>query len=246
MIISLKAFQPLPIQVAGQWLHLEKALQSVTIDTENGDRVTLRENAVVKSQTTFGRIMVNSEIDQVIALEFGFGDFVPPQNIQGQTVLVSELPAVKIAPEQSVAVSALPAIELAPEQVVKVSHMPAVELAPQQQVIVAQLPVVQLDSNSRITVDIGSAIRISAAQVLRVAEEASDTLSVQQITAFPHTQAANELRRLITIKAHSANTQDVLINGAYPLSPGEKLELRTRAAIELTGSASNSVAILEI
>ncbi|EPF7601710.1 hypothetical protein ACSVJ5_002905 [Vibrio vulnificus] len=243
MNISLKAYQPLPVLISGQWVHLETAQQAVALESENGDRVTLRKNAVVKSQSVIGRVLIHSDIDQEITLEFGYGDYTPPQNIQGQTVLVSELPAVKIAPEQSVAVSSLPAVKIAPEQTVKVSELPAVEIAANQSVAVSQIPPVELAPEQSVKVSWLPVMKIAANQSVKVTE--SDQLVTLE-SVMPLSIPANSERKRLYIKAKTTNTQDVLINGVYPLNPGEKIELATRAAVELTGAASESVVVLEI
>ncbi|EEW09518.1 hypothetical protein [Vibrio mimicus] len=226
MKISLQAYQPLPVLISGQWVHLEAAQQAVVLESSNGDRVTMRHNAVIKSEQTIGRVLVHSEIDQEISLEFGYGDFTPPQVIEGQTIVVSQLPAVEFAPNQSVGVSQLPAIKFAPDQNVAVSQLPAIELAANQSLAVTQLPAVELKPD----------------QVLKL--EVSEQLTARE-SVMPFSVAANTQRSSITLKAKATNTADILINGAYPLSAGEKLELKTRAAIELTGATTDSVAILE-
>ncbi|WP_337921394.1 hypothetical protein [Vibrio cholerae] len=210
MKISLQAYQPLPVLISGQWVHLEAAEQAVVLESSNGDRVTMRKNAVIKSEQIIGRVLVHSEVDQEISLEFGYGDFTPPQVIDGQTVVVSQLPAVKFAPDQNVAVSQLPAIELAENQSLAVTQLPAVELKPDQ--------------------------------VIKI--EVSEQLTARE-SLMPFSIAANAERCGITLKAKAANTADILINGVYPLSAGETLQMKTRAAIELTGAITDSVAILE-
>lgn len=77
MKISLQAYQPLPVLISGQWVHLEAAEQAVVLESSNGDRVTMRKNAVIKSEQIIGRVLVHSEIDQEISLEFGYGDYTP-------------------------------------------------------------------------------------------------------------------------------------------------------------------------
>ncbi|RBM25089.1 hypothetical protein [Vibrio tarriae] len=226
MKISLQAYQPLAVLISGQWVHLEAAEQAVVLESSNGDRVTMRKNAVIKSEQTIGRVLVHSEVDQEICLEFGYGDYTPPQVIDGQTVVVSQLPAVELAPEQSVAVTKLPAVNLAPSQSVTVSKLPAVELAANQSLAVTKLPAVELKPDQVIK--------------LKVSEQLTARESV-----MPFSIAANAERCGITLKAKAANSADILINGAYPLSAGESLELKTRAAIELTGAITDSVAILE-
>ncbi|MCX9469097.1 hypothetical protein IG522_16530 [Vibrio cholerae] len=226
MKISLQAYQPLPVLISGQWVHLEAAEQAVILESSNGDRVTMRKNAVIKSEQIIGRVLVHSEIDQEISLEFGYGDYTPPQVIDGQTVVVSQLPAVEFAPDQSVAVTQLPAVKFAPDQNVAVSQLPAVELAENQSLAVTQLPAVELKPD----------------QVIKI--EVSEQLSARE-SVMPFSIAANAERYGITLKAKAANTADILINGVYPLSAGEALQMKTRAAIELTGAITDSVAILE-
>ncbi|HFG1629921.1 TPA: hypothetical protein ACGFWX_001628 [Vibrio cholerae] len=210
MKINLQAYQPLPVLVSGQWVHLETAEQAVLLESSNGDRVTLRKNAVVKSQSVIGRVLIHSAIDQEITLEFGYGDYTPPQNIEGQAVSVSHLPPVELAKNQTVAVSQLPAIELAENQSLAVTQLPAVELKPDQ--------------------------------VIKI--EVSEQLTARE-SVMPFSIAENTERCGITLKAKAANSADILINGVYPLSAGESLHMKTRAAIELTGAITDSVAILE-
>ncbi|MCJ0818292.1 hypothetical protein [Vibrio vulnificus] len=124
-------------------------------------------------------------------------------------------------------------------QQVQVSTMPSIELAPGQQLAV------MLDSNSRITVDIGSAIRISAAQILRVSEEVSETFTTSLVSAFPHTVAAKANRKHILLKASKSNAAPVLV-GAYELDAGESLTLASKAEIVLTGSEGDKVSLLEL
>ncbi|MBE4580538.1 hypothetical protein [Vibrio navarrensis] len=251
MIVSVKAYQPLPVLISGQWLHLEAAEQPITLESENGDRVTLRKNAVVKSQSVIGRVLIHSTIDQEITLEFGYGDYTPPQNIQGQTVLVSELPAIQVAPGQSIAieslppveVSQLPAVKIAANQSVTVNQLPAVEIAANQSVAVSQIPAVELAPEQSVKVTSLPVVRIAANQAMKVTE--SDQLGVFD-SLLPFSVAANSERKRLYIKAKATNAQDVLINGVYPLTPGEKIELATRTAVEFTGLETDGVSILEI
>lgn len=121
MNLSLKAHQAMPVIVAGNWIYLETALQGVTLESALGDRVTLKKDAVIKSAQQIGRVLVYSNIDQNITLEFGFGDFVPPANIDGQSIVVSEMPAVELAAGQSINIDQMPAVELASGQEVTTS-----------------------------------------------------------------------------------------------------------------------------
>ncbi|MDV2365348.1 hypothetical protein Q5N59_14885 [Vibrio cholerae] len=242
MKINLQAYQPLPVLVSGQWVHLETAEQAVLLESSNGDRITLRKNAVVKSQSVIGRVLIHSEIDQEITLEFGYGDYTPPQNIEGQAVSVSHLPPVELAKNQTVAVSQLPAIELAENQSLAVTQLPEIKFAPDQNVAVSQLPAIELAENQSLAVTQLPAVELKPDQVIKI--EVSEQLTARE-SVMPFSIAENTERCGITLKAKAANSADILINGVYPLSAGESLHMKTRAAIELTGAITDSVAILE-
>ncbi len=218
MNLNLKANQALPVTIAGSWVYLEAAEQSIVLESELGNRVTLKQDSVIKNHDQIGRVLVYSTIDQDVTIEFGFGDFVPPSNINGQAVMITELPKVEIAAGQSVKVEQMPALEIAAGQSVNVSQMPAVQ--------VSQLPSVTLAAGQQVTTQISS------------------SLAAQQ-GVMPLSIAANTNRRKLVIKADSANTQAILIAGVYPLEAGERIELETRAAVELTGDAADTAHVLE-
>lgn len=259
MNLSLKAHQPMPVIVAGNWIYLETALQSITLESALGDRVTLKKEAVVKSTQQIGRVLVYSDIDQNITLEFGFGDFVPPANISGQSIVVSDMPAVELAAGQSVNIGQMPAVELAEGQALSIAQMPALEIAAGQSVSLDSLPKVEIAPSQ--TVNIGELpnITFASGQSIRIEQmPAVELVSGQEITTrmsnelnahssiMPFVLAANSRRRKVHIKAASENTHPILIAGIYPLVAGEKIELSTQAEIEFTGDVADSVQILEV
>lgn len=259
MNLSLKAHQAMPVIVAGNWIYLETALQGVTLESALGDRVTLKKDAVIKSAQQIGRVLVYSDIDQNITLEFGFGDFVPPANIDGQSIVVSEMPAVELAAGQSINIDQMPAVELADGQAINIAQMPAleiaagqsvsvgslpkVEIAPSQTVNIGELPDIALASGQSLSIDQMPAVELASGQ--EVTTSISNELNVHSGT-MPFVLAANSGRRKVHIKAAAGNANLILISGVYPLVAGEKIELATQAEIEFTGDATDSVQILEI
>ena len=218
MNLNLKAGHALPVTIAGSWIYLETADKHIILESEQGNRVTLKQDAVIKNHEQIGRVLVYSDIDQDVSIEFGFGDFVPPSNINGQAVVITELPKVEIAAGQSVNIEQMPAMQMAAGQSVNIGQMPAVQ--------VSQLPSVTLAAGQQVTTQISS------------------SLAAQQ-GVMPLSIAANTNRRKLVIKADSANTQAILIAGVYPLEAGERIELETRAAVELTGDVSDTAHVLE-
>ncbi|EGQ7930296.1 TPA: hypothetical protein I7755_11720 [Vibrio vulnificus] len=237
MELELIAGQRLPVTLDSEWLYVESAAGKITVFIEStGEEITLIPRSLYKyTGRRFGRIFLSGE--GALSFLHGVGDFTPP--IEGQQVQVSTMPSIELAPGQQVAVSELPPV--------KVQTLPPVTLAANQELAahILSLPAVMLDSNSRITVDIGSAIRISAAQILRVSEEASETFTTSLVSAFPHTVAANANRKHILLKASKSNAAPVLV-GAYELDAGESLTLASKADITLTGTAGDKVSLLEL
>ncbi len=254
MNLNLKANQALPVTIAGSWVYLEAAEQSIVLESELGNRVTLKQDSVIKNHDQIGRVLVYSPIDQDVTIEFGFGDFVPPSNINGQAVVVTQLPKVEISAGQSVKIdfvfvyfvpkstingqavmiTELPKFEIAAGQSVKVEDLPELTLVAGQSVNVGQMPAVQVSQLPSVTLAAGQ----------QVATQISSSLAAQQ-GVMPLSIAANTNRRKLVIKADSANSQAILIAGVYPLEAGERIELETRAAVELTGDAADTAHVLE-
>ena len=243
MKLSLKANNPIPVNIAGNWLYLESASQEVEFETSLGDRVSVKKHSVVKSSQSVGRVLVHSDIDQEISLEFGYGDFVPPANIDGQSVVVSAMPALEIADGQSVSIDSLPKVEIEDGQSLAVSSLPSVELAADQSIKVTEIPKVELADNQAVNVGNLPAIAIAADQEVSV--KSGNSLSAQE-GAMPLTIAENSNRKKVIIKAASGNTQSILIANSYPLEANESIELETRAEIQLTGDAADTAYILEV
>ncbi|HFQ5128114.1 hypothetical protein [Vibrio vulnificus] len=237
MELELIAGQRLPVTLDSEWLYVESAAGKITVFIEStGEEITLIPRSLYKyTGRRFGRIFLSGE--GALSFLHGVGDFTPP--IEGQQVQVSTMPSIELAPGQQVAVSELPPV--------KVQTLPPVTLDANQELAarILSLPAVMLDSNSRITVDIGSAIRISAAQILRVSEEAGERFTTSLVSTFPHTVAANANRKHILLKASKSNAAPVLV-GAYELDAGESLTLACKADITLTGTAGDKVSLLEL
>ncbi|HFQ5294027.1 hypothetical protein [Vibrio vulnificus] len=237
MELELIAGQRLPVTLDSEWLYVESAAGKITVFIEStGEEITLTPRSLYKyTGRRFGRIFLSGE--GALSFLHGVGDFTPP--IEGQQVQVSTMPSIELAPGQQVAVSELPPV--------KVQTLPPVTLDANQELAarILSLPAVTLDSNSRITVDIGSAIRISAAQILRVSEEAGERFTTSLVSTFPHTVAANANRKHILLKASKSNAAPVLV-GAYELDAGESLTLASKADITMTGTAGDKVSLLEL
>ncbi|TNZ42304.1 hypothetical protein CGK47_24285, partial [Vibrio parahaemolyticus] len=133
MNTQLIAGQVIPLTPDGNWLYLKAAQAEIeTYRESSGERVTLGKSAVfnVGEGKHLGRLLISSRTDNEIEIQFGFGTFMPP--VEGQSVVVQALPNVVI--EQ------LPAVEIAPNQQLAVNQLPAVELAANQQLGVTTLP----------------------------------------------------------------------------------------------------------
>ncbi|MFH0287317.1 hypothetical protein ACGRSR_06650 [Vibrio owensii] len=254
MNTTLIAGQPIPLTPDGNWLYLKAAQGEIEVYREvSGERVTLGQSSVfnVGEGKQLGRLLISSRIDNEIEIQFGFGTFTPP--VEGQSVVIQALPSVEInalppmqiAENQQVAISSLP--------LVQISQLPAVSIAANQQLAVSQLPELHLASLPPVVLDgvpsmkISSmpAVRISAAQVVRVAEEASSELITEAVSTFPHNIAQKDTRKAITIKAAKTNTESVFVD-AFELESGERIEIASKAAMTLTGAAGDKVTLMEI
>lgn len=224
MNVELKANQAYPVTISGSWVWLKQAAAPIVLETVIGERVMIHKGSVIKNDALLGRVLLHSDIEQLIEIEFGKGDFQPPTD--GQRVVVDSLPEMQIAPDQSVNVGSLPAVTLAEGQSVAVSTLPAMELADGQSLAVSALPAVELAAGQHITTTVSG-------------------LLVPTSGAMPLTLAANDSRRTVHIKAAKTNVNPILIAGVYPLEAGECIELDTRAEIALTGDAADSAVILE-
>ncbi len=234
MNLNLKAGHALPVTIAGSWVYLETADKHIVLESEQGNRVTLKQDAVIKNHEQIGRVLVYSDIDQDVSIEFGFGDFTPPSNINGQSVVITELPKVEISAGQSINIEQMPAMQMAAGQSVNIGQMPAVQIA--------NLPNIQFANGQ--TVGVSQLPAVEIAQGQEVTTRIGNSLNAQE-SVMPLTIASNDNRRKLRIKASAANTQEIVIAGAYPLSAGESIELETTASIELTGDAADTAHVLE-
>ncbi|MCX8877839.1 hypothetical protein NOL18_22315 [Vibrio parahaemolyticus] len=230
MNTQLIAGQPIPLTPDGNWLYLKAAQAEIEIYRESsGERVTLGKSAVfnVGEGKHLGRLLISSRTDNEIEIQFGYGSFMPP--VEGQSVVVQALPNVVI--EQ------LPAVEIAPNQQLAVSALPAVELAANQKLAVTSLPSVEVSTLPAVTLE--------STQVVKVDEQVSSNLITEAVSVFPHNMAQNATRKAITIKASKANTASVFVD-AFELEAGERITIESTAAMTLTGTAGDTVTIMEI
>ncbi|EMI7295109.1 hypothetical protein V6959_001133 [Vibrio parahaemolyticus] len=238
MNTQLIAGQAIPLTPDGNWLYLKAAQAEIEIYRESsGERVTLGKSAVfnVGEGKHLGRLLISSRTDNEIEIQFGYGSFMPP--VEGQSVVVQALPNVVIEHMPSVTVEHLPAVEIAPNQQLAVSALPAVELAANQKLAVTSLPSVEVSTLPAVTLE--------ATQVVKVDEQVSSNLITEAVSVFPHNMAQNATRKAITIKASKANTASVFVD-AFELEAGERITIESSAAMTLTGTAGDTVTIMEI
>ncbi|HIF5544386.1 TPA: hypothetical protein ACX3A9_004645 [Vibrio parahaemolyticus] len=238
MNTQLIAGQAIPLTPDGNWLYLKAAQAEIEIYRESsGERVTLGKSAVfnVGEGKHLGRLLISSRTDNEIEIQFGYGSFMPP--VEGQSVVVQALPNVVIEHMPSVTVEHLPAVEIAPNQQLAVSALPAVELAANQKLAVTSLPSVEVSTLPAVTLE--------STQVVKVDEQVSSNLITEAVSVFPHNMAQNATRKAITIKAAKANTASVFVD-AFELEAGERITIESTAAMTLTGSAGDTVTIMEI
>ncbi|MDG2992958.1 hypothetical protein P7248_02535 [Vibrio parahaemolyticus] len=246
MNTQLIAGQAIPLTPDGNWLYLKAAQAEIEIYRESsGERVTLGKSSVfnVGEGKHLGRLLISSRTDNQIEIQFGFGTFTPP--VEGQSVVVQALPNVVIEQMPSVTVEHLPAVEIAPNQQLAVNQLPAVELAANQQLGVTALPPVEFKAPQPVDVQSLPAVTLEAAQVVKVDEQVSGNLITEAVSVFPHNIAQNATRKAITIKAAKANAASVFID-AFELEAGERITIESTADMTLTGTAGDTVTIMEI
>ncbi len=230
MNTQLIAGQAIPLTPDGNWLYLKAAQAEIEIYRESsGERVTLGKSAVfnVGEGKHLGRLLISSRTDNEIEIQFGYGSFMPP--VEGQSVVVQALPSVVI--EQ------LPAVEIAPNQQLGITTLPPVEFKAPQPVNVQSLPSVEVSTLPAVT--------LKSTQVVKVDEQVSSNLITEAVSVFPHNMAQNATRKAITIKASKANTASVFVD-AFELEAGERITIESTAAMTLTGTAGDAVTIMEI
>ncbi|HHC6508117.1 TPA: hypothetical protein ACN36F_000460 [Vibrio parahaemolyticus] len=238
MNTQLIAGQAIPLTPDGNWLYLKAAQAEIEIYRESsGERVTLGKSSVfnVGEGKHLGRLLISSRTDNEIEIQFGYGSFMPP--VEGQSVVVQALPNVVIEHMPSVTVEHLPAVEIAPNQQLAVSALPAVELAANQKLAVTSLPSVEVSTLPAVTLE--------STQVVKVDEQVSSNLITEAVSVFPHNMAQNATRKAITIKASKANAASVFVD-AFELDAGERITIESTAAMTLTGTAGDTVTIMEI
>ncbi|EPO0042223.1 hypothetical protein ACUFBV_003984 [Vibrio harveyi] len=233
MNTHLIAGQQIPLTPDGNWLYLKAAQGEIDVYREvTGERVTLAKSSVfnVGEGQQLGRLLISSRTDNEIEVQFGFGTFTPP--MEGQSVVIQALPSVEI--------QSLPPMQIAENQ--QIALAPNQKLAP---LIIESMPPLSQADKFDVRVVSSTAVRISAAQVVRVAEEASSELITEAVSSFPHNIAQNNDRKAMTIKASKTNAQSVFVD-AFELEAGERIEIGSKAAMTLTGSAGDTVTLMEI
>ncbi|WP_045489019.1 hypothetical protein [Vibrio harveyi] len=233
MNTHLIAGQQIPLTPDGNWLYLKAAQGEIDVYREvTGERVTLAKSSVfnVGEGQQLGRLLISSRTDNEIEIQFGFGTFTPP--MEGQSVVIQALPSVEI--------QSLPPMQIAENQ--QIALAPNQKLAP---LIIESMPPLSQADKFDVRVVSSTAVRISAAQVVRVAEEASSELITEAVSSFPHNIAQNNDRKAMTIKASKTNAQSVFID-AFELEAGERIEIGSKAAMTLTGAAGDTVTLMEI
>nr|WP_321280725.1 hypothetical protein [uncultured Vibrio sp.] len=238
MNAQMVAGQSIPLTPDGNWLYVKSAKAEIEIYRQlTGEHVKLSQSSVfnVGEGKSLGRLIIISRTDNEIELQFGYGSFTPP--VEGQGVVVQSLPNITVEQLPDVVVKELPAVQIADNQQLAVNQLPPLHLV--------SLPPIDFNGVQDVNIKALPAVTLSASQVVRVAEEASDSLVTEAVSVFPHNIAANEQRKAITIKASKANTESVFID-AFELEAGERIEIATKSAMTIKGAAGNNITFMEI
>lgn len=236
MELNLIEGQKIPVTLDSEWLFVELSTGKIQIEIESTGAVfTLTQKSLYKNTgNRFGRIFITG-VGRLV-FEHGLGDFTPP--MEGQQLEVSVMPAMVIAENQhlTASIDSLPAVEIAENQhlTTSIDSLPSVEIAAGQTVSLEALPPVEIAPDQVIKVS----------QRTPVVIKRSKAVNAQDL-ALPAELPFNSSRFKVTIKAATANTGDVLINNAYPLSAGERIDIESSALIALTGAETDRVFILE-
>ncbi|WP_102277637.1 hypothetical protein [Vibrio cyclitrophicus] len=219
--------QKVPVTLDSEWIFIEHATDKVQFEIEaTGQIFSLTQKSLYKyTGTRFGRIFV-SGVGRLV-FEHGVGSFTPP--IEGQSLAVSSLPAVEIAPNQSVKVQSLPEIQLVANQQVRA--------------LIEALPEIALAAGQKVSIDSAPVTRMASNQVIGV--QASNML-ISQKAELPLDIPRNNERRNIIIKADAANAGALVLNTGFEIGAGEQIELATREALSLTGTVGDFVHIIEV
>jgi hypothetical protein len=219
--------QAVPVTLDSEWIFIEHAAGKVQFEIEaTGQVFTLTQKSLYKyTGARFGRIFV-SGVGRLV-FEHGVGSFTP--SIEGQSLAVSSLPALEIAPDQSVKVQSLPKVQLSDNQQIKA--------------FIEALPEIVLAAGQKVSIDSAPVTRMASNQVIGL--QASNMLTSQK-AALPLDIPRNNERRNIIIKADAANTGVIVLNAGFEIGAGEQIELATREAFSLTGAVSDFVHIIEV
>jgi len=120
-------------------------------------------------------------------------------------------------------------------QRVDLGSVPALTLESGQSVKIESLPPVEIASNQYMAVSLGTR-PVTLKKASRARARGGN---------LPMSIPYRSTRLKITIKADANNTGDVIVNGAYPLSPSETIELEYSGVVELTGAASDSAYVMD-
>jgi hypothetical protein len=122
--------------------------------------------------------------------------------------------------------------EYVPPQIesLEVSAMPAVDIE--------TMPPVEIETMPPVEIAQGQKIEVSNLETISTQFSSSEV-------SMPHSFASNSARKRLFIKANIGNLNAVQV-GAFPLYAGERLELETTAAINVTGESSDKIQFIEV
>jgi hypothetical protein len=122
--------------------------------------------------------------------------------------------------------------EYVPPQIesLEVSAMPAVDIE--------TMPPVEIETMPPVEIAQGQKIEVSNLETISTQFSSSEV-------SMPHSFAANSARKRLFIKANIGNLNAVQV-GAFSLYAGERLELETTAAINVTGESSDKIQFIEV
>jgi hypothetical protein len=130
--------------------------------------------------------------------------------------------------------------EYVPPQIesLEVSAMPAVDIETMPSVEIETMPSVEIETMPPVEIAQGQKIEVSNLETISTQFSSSEV-------SMPHSFASNSARKRLFIKANIGNLNAVQV-GAFPLYAGERLELETTAAINVTGESSDKIQFIEV
>jgi hypothetical protein len=233
-------------QVMGEFLYVEACNDKVLLQTERGE-YRLQQGAQIIDDNLSGLVTIENlgEAGNVEIL-YGFGRYVPPSD--GQTVTVSQMPAVKVSELPAVEVSTLPAVKVSELPAVKVSTLPAVKVSELPAVEVSALPPVIVSELPKVKFETGQTVNVYAVTALLTKPVGGDVTDFTLLTVSDGIAVlANDLTRCeITIKASINNVEPIILGGVWELFAGEVLNIKSTAELNFTGVDGDKIQIMEI